>query len=139
MQLMPGDSDDTAKLEAAVHKRVLVVDDSPPVRHVLCRMLQALSVDVLEVGSGSEALGVLGRERLVGLILLDMNMPDMSGLDLLRTLRAGEELAPVPVVVLAGSGPDASIVEARELGAVGWLQKPVRMEALEALVERYLK
>jgi two-component system, chemotaxis family, chemotaxis protein CheY len=123
-------------LEAA-RGRALVVEDSDSVRAVLRQMLEEDSVYVVEARNGAEGLEQLRSDSAIGLVFLDMNMPDMNGLDVLRSIRADPTLAELPVVVLTG-GSATAVVAAKDLGAAGWLQKPVRCEALVNVARSFL-
>jgi two-component system chemotaxis response regulator CheY len=97
---------------------VLIVDDSAAIRKILQRMLrQAVPVGkILEAGDGVEALEVLKTEK-VNLILSDINMPNMDGLQLLAHLRASPEWKNVPVIMITTEGGEAKVMEAVQLGA----------------------
>jgi CheY-like chemotaxis protein len=118
--------------------RVLVVDDDPAMCALVERALRPAGHKVLPAANGEEALRVLGRGD-VGLVLTDLLMPDMDGIELIRTL-AGR--APgLPVVVLSGAdarGPGNLLKAAEMLGAVAALAKPIAPAELRALVDRLL-
>jgi len=118
-------------------RRALVVEDSDSVRAVLRHMLEEDSVYVVEARNGAEGLDRLRSDAAIGLVFLDMNMPDMDGLAVLRSIRAEPTLAALPVVVLTG-GSATAVMAAKDLGAVGWLQKPVRCEAIVKVARSFL-
>jgi two-component system chemotaxis response regulator CheY len=122
---------DTARRSA------LVIEDSDSVRAVLRQMLEEDSVSVVEAKDGVEGLERLRSDSAIGLVFLDMNMPGMDGLEVLRLIRAEPALVALPVVVLTG-GSGAAVVEAKDLGAAGWLQKPVRCEAIVKVARSFL-
>ena len=108
--------------------RVLVIDDEPPIRKLLRMGLSSQGYEVLEAPNGKAGL-----EQLAGnpdLVILDLGLPDMQGLDLLRTIRSRNES--VPVVVLSSRGDEAGKVEALDLGADDYVTKPFGMEELLA-------
>ena len=117
--------------------RALVIDDSESVRTVLRRMLEEESVPVIEATSGAEALDRMRCDPSIGVVFLDMNMPGMSGLEVLRIVRSEPELANIPIVVLTG-GSANGVIAAKDLGAAGWLQKPVRLEAIVNVARNFL-
>ena len=117
-------------------RRALLVDDSDHVRTVLRGMLEEDRVQVVEAKDGVEGLALLRNDPDIGLVFLDMNMPGMGGLELLRLIRAEARFATLAVVVLTGSFTDVS--STKDLGAAGWLQKPVRCEALLKVAQNFL-
>ncbi len=106
--------------------RVLIVDDSSVMRKIVERALRQAGlnlVKVLEAGSGCEGLAALGRE-CVDLIVSDINMPAMDGLELLRQIQA-QSLAPgVPVVMITTESGEEHVREALAAGAQGYIRKP---------------
>jgi len=108
--------------------RVLVIDDEPPIRKLLRMGLSTQGYEILEAPNGRTALELLGHQP--GLIILDLGLPDMQGLDLLRTIRSRSEV--VPIVVLSSRGDEAGKVQALDLGADDYITKPFGMEELLA-------
>jgi two-component system chemotaxis response regulator CheY len=105
---------------------VLIVDDSAAIRKILQRVLGQANVpitQVLEAGDGVEALKML-KDNKVGLILSDINMPNMDGLQLLSEIRAVDEWKSVPVVMITTEGSQSKVLEAVQLGASGYVRKP---------------
>ncbi len=113
--------------------RVLAVDDDPIVREAVAALLADLDHDHTVVASGREALERLDRTNC-DLVLTDIRMPGMDGLELLRTITARKQ-AP-PVVLLTAYADAASAAEALRLGAFDYLEKPVSIQALEACLAR---
>lgn len=120
---------------------ILIVDDSAAIRKILQRVLAQASVpisQVFEAGDGQEALNVL-RGNKVGLILSDINMPNMDGLQFLSQVRAVEEWKTVPFVMITTEGSHARVMEAVQLGASGYVRKPFTpdqiKEKLAGLIE----
>lgn len=112
-------------------KRWLVVDDSRVVRLAAARMLQELHFETEEAANGREALDACERS-MPDAILLDWNMPEMNGLDFLKTLRARTD-GPRPVVVFCTSESELSrIALALEAGADEYIMKPFDREILES-------
>jgi two-component system, chemotaxis family, chemotaxis protein CheY len=106
--------------------RVLIVDDSSVMRKIVERLLRQAGINmaqVLEAGNGEEALGVLNQER-VDLILCDINMPVMDGLEFVKQLSALENAKGVPVVMITTEGSEAHVVQALSSGARGYIRKP---------------
>jgi two-component system KDP operon response regulator KdpE len=115
--------------------KVLVIDDEPPIRKLLRMGLNTQGYTVLEAPNGKTALDLLAEAP--ELIILDLGLPDMAGLDLLRTIRARNES--VPVVVLSSRGDEAGKVQALDLGADDYVTKPFGMEELLARMRTALR
>lgn len=114
---------------------VLVVDDEPPIRKLLRMGLVAEGYEVLEAPNGKSALELMG--KCPDVIILDLGLPDMQGLDLLRTLRdRGEHAA---VVVLSSRGDESGKVEALDSGADDYVTKPFGMNELLARMRAALR
>jgi two-component system KDP operon response regulator KdpE len=108
--------------------RVLVIDDEPPIRKLLRMGLSTQGYHILEAPTGKIALEKLSEDP--GLVILDLGLPDIQGLDLLRMIRGRNES--VPVVVLSSRGDEAGKVQALDLGADDYVTKPFGMEELLA-------
>lgn len=115
--------------------RILVVDDEPAIRRTLRANLAARGYDVRVVETGEEALQQAGA-RMPDLIILDLMLPGISGLEVCRSLRA---LSPVPVLVLSARGEERTKVQALDLGADDYLTKPFGMDELLARVRALLR
>ena len=105
---------------------VLIVDDSAAIRKILQRMLHQAEIPlgkVLEAGDGLEALEALKKDK-VSLILSDINMPNMDGIEFLRQLKANPEWKAIPVIMITTEGGEAKVMEAIQLGASGYIRKP---------------
>jgi len=106
--------------------RALIVDDSSVMRKIVERSLRQAGVNltqVLEAGNGAEALGVL-QESKVDLILCDINMPVMDGLEFVKQLSGVENGKGVPVVMITTEGSETHVVQALSAGARGYIRKP---------------
>jgi two-component system KDP operon response regulator KdpE len=115
--------------------KVLVVDDEPPIRKLLRMGLNTQGYEILEAANGKAALDLLAQEP--GLIILDLGLPDIDGLELLRTMRARNER--VPIVVLSSRGDEAGKVQALDLGADDYVTKPFGMDELLARMRAALR
>ena len=112
---------------------VLIVDDSAAIRKILQRVLRQAEVpigEVYEAGDGLEALNVMKRQK-VGLILSDINMPNMDGLQFLTEVRAVEDWKNVPIVMITTEGSQNKVLEAVQLGASGYVRKPFTAEQIK--------
>jgi two-component system chemotaxis response regulator CheY len=106
--------------------RALIVDDSSVMRKIVERSLRQAGIhisQIVEAGNGAEALGAL-RDSKVDLILCDINMPIMDGLEFVKQLATEENAKGVPVVMITTEGSEAHVVEALSAGARGYIRKP---------------
>src|SRR5689334_1952989 len=117
---------------------VLVVDDDPDLRALIALSLGRAGLEAIEAAGAVEGLEVIGA-RPVDILLVDMMMPGMSGLELIRTLRANPETATLPVLLMTGSGDEDSVIQGLEVGADDFLGKPVRLEELVARLRAHLR
>lgn len=109
--------------------RVLTVDDSAVARRQVREALQTAGIDVCEAGEGVEALWRARQERF-DLVLTDLHMPTMDGLQLIRELRKTPGYEQTPVYVLTSDGCRERLVEGRAAGATAWIVKPPNMPLL---------
>jgi two-component system, chemotaxis family, chemotaxis protein CheY len=110
-------------------KTILIVDDSPTIRRMVRAAFGQARVSIVEAASGLEAIEQLSLAR-VALVVLDLNMPDMHGLEVLTFVRQHPTLARLPVVVLTTRGDDASRQAAQAAGATLYLTKPFAPKTL---------
>lgn len=112
---------------------VLVVDDSAAIRKILQRVLRQTGMairTIYEAGDGQQALEVL-KQQPVRLVLTDINMPKMDGLQLLRALKEVPEWRSIPVVMITTEGGEAKVAEAVRLGATGYVRKPFTADQIK--------
>ena len=119
---------------------LLIVDDSMTMRAVIKKVVQMSGFEAeayLEAGSGADAIEVLAKEK-VDLVLSDINMPEMSGIEMLRKIKADPGLSSIPVIMISTEGSEERISEAQESGAAGYLKKPFQPEEVRALLDENL-
>ncbi|MGQ9749964.1 response regulator [Desulfosoma sp.] len=119
---------------------VMIVDDSKTMRHVIKKVLKISGLDlgeIIEAGNGQEALDQL-QNHWVDLILSDIHMPVMDGIEFLRHLGTLADLRDVPVVLVTTERNEKRLKEAMALGARGYLSKPFQPEEFRSLVLRLL-
>lgn len=113
--------------------RALIIDDSSVMRKIVTRSLRQAGIDlsqVLEAGNGAEALAVL-QESQVDLILCDINMPVMDGLEFIKQLPGVANAKDVPVVMITTEGSESHVVQALSCGARGYIRKPFTEEQVK--------
>lgn len=119
-------------------KRVLVVDDSPSVRQQVSLSLTQAGFDVVEAGDGTEGISKISSDREIGLVICDVNMPRMNGLDMVESVKKEPQNATLPIIMLTSEGQPALIERAKRAGAKGWIVKPFKAELLVAAVKKLL-
>jgi two-component system chemotaxis response regulator CheY len=120
---------------------VLIVDDSATVRRVVKRTIcqAGFAIDTfLEARNGREALDTL-RQITPSLVVTDINMPEMGGIELIQAMKAQASLRDIPCVVISTEGSHAVIEQMMELGVVGFVQKPFRPEELAPIIAPYVQ
>ena len=108
---------------------VLIVDDSPTIRRMVRASLAPLNIDVVEAASGLDAIEQLA-VGTIKLMVLDLNMPDMHGIEVLGFVRAHQKFHQLPVIVLTTRDDAASRDSAKKAGATSYLTKPFTPQAL---------
>jgi two-component system, chemotaxis family, chemotaxis protein CheY len=125
-----------SRVEETLSVNVLIVDDSAAIRKILHRTLLQADIaveNIYEAGDGVQALEIL-KGRSVGLVLSDINMPNMDGIQLLQQLRASDQWKTLPVLMITTEGSQAKVMEAVELGASGYVRKPFTSEQIKEKV-----
>lgn len=116
--------------------KILVVDDFMTMRRITRKFLIEFGFEnIIEADDGLTALPLL-RENDVDFLITDWNMPGMSGLDLLRTVRADEQLATLPVLMVTSEARENQIKQAADAGVNGYLVKPFTKEILQAQLDQ---
>ena len=120
---------------SAAPLKILVIDDEPPIRKLLRMGLGTQGYQILDAPNGKTALELMAEAP--DLVILDLGLPDMQGLDLLRMIRVRNES--VPIVVLSSRGDEAGKVQALDLGADDYVTKPFGMDELLARIRAALR
>src|SRR4030081_1172764 len=120
---------------SAAPLKILGVDTDPPIRKLLRMGLSTQGYDILEAANAKASLELLGQKP--DLVILDLGLPDIQGLELLRMIRARDES--VPIVVLSSRGDEAGKVQALDLGADDYVTKPFGMDELLARMRAALR
>lgn len=121
--------------------KVLLVDDSAVMRKIIQRNIKETGMIVdefIEAGDGKQALDKVNDDGALDLILLDWNMPNMSGIEFVKALRSLNLPNRIPVVMVTTEGSEAKVSEAKESGADGYLTKPFTADQLRDTLGDYL-
>jgi two-component system chemotaxis response regulator CheY len=120
------------------NKTILIADDSTSARAMLVSIIESLGdFNIVEAANGFEALRLLPREK-VDLILTDINMPDINGLELISYLRDNPNYVNIPVFIISTEGRQSDVEKGRLLGANEYIVKPFDYTTLKNLIMTYL-
>ncbi|OGQ51853.1 MAG: two-component system response regulator [Deltaproteobacteria bacterium RIFCSPLOWO2_02_FULL_53_8] len=118
-------------------KIVMIVDDSASIRQVVNLTLRKVGYDVIEAVDGQDALKKLANVK-VNLLICDVNMPNMDGISLVRSLKAMPDYKYVPVIMLTTESQEAKKQEGRAAGARAWVVKPFKPEQMLEAVSKLI-
>jgi two-component system chemotaxis response regulator CheY len=116
-------------------KKILVVDDFASIRDFVCETLQRKGYETIGASNGNEAFTLLVDTPDVNLVLTDYNMPDCTGFELLKKIKANPAVANVPVIFLTTESSPDKMRAAKEAGLNAWIKKPYRAETFFAQIE----
>lgn len=118
-------------------RTVLVVDDSRIMRNIVKNTFSAMGIpcDFVEAGNGKEALLQL-ETREIHLVLLDWNMPELSGLDFLKKVRAMEKYSSLPIIMVTSEAARYNVIEALKNGATDYIIKPVNEKSFREKISK---
>jgi two-component system, chemotaxis family, chemotaxis protein CheY len=117
--------------------RILIVDDVATIRKIVTAVLGGVGYQVTESASAADALAIC-ESKGFHLLLVDVEMPGMNGLELISRLRTLKTCRSTPIVILAKDGRDENIRRAETLGANGWIEKPFTPERLLSAINQVL-
>lgn len=118
-------------------KVIMTVDDSSSIRQMVSFTLKQAGYQVMEASDGQDALSKLNGTG-VHMVITDLNMPNMDGIELIRRLRSGTAYKFVPIVMLTTESQAEKKQEGKAAGATGWIVKPFKPEQLLAVVKKVL-
>jgi two-component system, chemotaxis family, chemotaxis protein CheY len=121
-----------------MHKKILTVDDSVSVRRMVSFTLIREGYDVVEAGNGEDAIKKLDSDK-IDLVITDLNMPIMNGLELLKKIREDPKNKFMPIVMLTTESDRDTVLEGKASGVTGWIIKPFSPDRLIEVVKRVLK
>ena len=119
-------------------KMFLIVDDSASMRQLVSFAIKDAGYDVLVAENGRDALGKIGGTK-VDMVVTDLNMPEMDGLELIKQLRAMPDYKFVPIVMLTTESQEAKKQEGKQAGASGWIVKPFSPEQLLDVMKKFVR
>ena len=118
-------------------RTIMTVDDSASARQMVSFTLQDAGYEVVEAKDGQDALSKL--DSSVGMIITDLNMPNMDGIELIRTIRGRAEFKFLPIVMLTTESQEEKKSEGKQAGATGWIVKPFKPPQILGVVQKLLK
>ena len=118
-------------------KTVLIVDDSASMRQLVSFSLKDAGFDVIAAVDGKDALGKINGSH-IDMVVTDLNMPNMDGIELIRQLRGNPSFKFTPIVMLTTESQDAKKQEGKAAGASGWILKPFQPEKLLDVVKKFV-
>ncbi|SFG07225.1 two-component system, chemotaxis family, response regulator CheY [Palleronia marisminoris] len=118
-------------------KTILSVDDSKSIRDMIGFTLQPKGYDVIGAGDGLEGIAALKANK-VNLVVCDLNMPNMNGLEMVRKVREDRSFDGIPIVMLTTEAQKEKMLAAKEAGAAGWLVKPFDEAKLVSVVNKMI-
>jgi two-component system chemotaxis response regulator CheY len=119
-------------------KTVLSVDDSASIRDMIAFALEPRGYTVDKAEDGAKGLERMKRGGKVDLIITDLNMPVMNGIEMIRAIRADRRFDGVPIVMLTTEAQKSKMMEGKEAGATGWLVKPFDEQKLASVVSKLI-
>ncbi len=118
-------------------KTIMTVDDSASVRQMVCLSLKNAGYSVIEASDGKDALGKLSGP--VDMVITDLNMPNMDGIELIKSIRRQASYKFIPIIMLTTESQAGKKQEGKAAGATGWIVKPFKPEQLLGVVKKVLR
>ena len=118
-------------------KTILTVDDSASIRQMVSFTLKQAGYNVVEAIDGQDGVSK-AKSQQADLVITDLNMPNMTGLELIRALRTEPSYKFTPILMLTTESDETKKVEGKQAGATGWIVKPFNPEQLLKVIERVL-
>ena len=117
---------------------LLIVDDSASMRQMVSFTLKDAGYEVIAAANGKDALGKLDGAK-IAMVITDLNMPEMDGIELIRQLRGRPGFKFTPIVMLTTESQDAKKLAGKQAGASGWMVKPFKPEQLIDTIKKFVK
>jgi two-component system chemotaxis response regulator CheY len=118
-------------------KKIIVVDDSIVIRNEVALILSAAGYQVIEASNGHEGLRRLGDHADAAMVISDINMPEMNGIEMLTRIKADAKHAALPIVMLTTEGNTELMKQAKRAGAKAWIVKPFSGPMVIEAVQRF--
>lgn len=118
-------------------KTILIVDDARSMRGLLAMTLQGAGYDVVDACDGQDALAKIGSQK-VHMVITDLNMPNMNGIELIKSLKADPAYKFLPMVMLTTESEDSKKKEGQMAGAKAWIVKPFKPETVLKVVQKII-
>ncbi len=118
-------------------KVIMTADDSASIRQMVSFTLGQEGYEIVEAEDGKDALGKLNSTK-VDMLITDLNMPNMDGIELIRKARENQQYKFIPIVMLTTESQDSKKQEGKKAGATGWIVKPFKPEQLVSVVKKVL-
>ena len=115
-------------------KTILIVDDSRVVRQQVSILFTQAGYSVIEAADGREGLKKITAQRDIAVVICDLHMPEMNGIEMMKAVRAAG-IATLPIIMLTTEGQGDVVAQAKQAGASGWMVKPFNQEKLLAAVK----
>lgn len=119
-------------------KTFLVVDDSASMRQLVSFTIEDAGYEVIVAENGRDALGKIAGTK-IDMVITDLNMPEMDGIELIKQLRGKPDTKFAPIVMLTTESQEAKKQEGKQAGASGWIVKPFQPEQLLEVVKKFVK
>jgi len=119
-------------------KTIMIVEDSATMRQMVGFTLKRNGYDVIEAADGKEAIGKINGTP-IDMIITDLNMPNMDGIEFIRTVRQKQDFKFTPILMLTTDSQESKKMEGRAAGATGWIVKPFSPEHMMAVVGKVIK
>ncbi len=118
-------------------KTIMIVDDSASIRQMVGFTLKNAGYSIIEAVDGQDALGKFNGEQ-IHMVVTDLNMPNLDGIGLVKTLRANPSFKFIPIILLTTESQESKKMEGKQAGATGWIVKPFKPEQLVAVTKKVL-
>lgn len=118
-------------------KTIMIVDDAKSMRGLISMTLQSAGYEVVEACDGQDALDKIGRHN-VNMVISDLNMPNMNGIELIKSLKQDPKYKFLPIVMLTTESEDSKKKEGQMAGAKAWLVKPFKPETVLKVVQKII-
>jgi CheY-like chemotaxis protein len=121
-----------------MQKNILVVNDSDTTNYILCNALNKNGYEAISVTNGIAAIKLL-EEKHFDLVITDLYMPEMDGIEMTKVIRANETLKYIPIIFISGAADTQKVKEAKEAGSSAWIPVPFDPQKFLTTINRFLR